>query len=287
MKGDVLDDDGTPKDPNGLAYMNPDEWRELVNRAEREADMALNDAPVAGVLGSDVERKPVRWIWKGRLARGEMTILDGDPGLGKSTMLCDLAARITTGRPLPGEEKPPRDGAGGVVLVTTEDSPSPTVRPRLDAAGADVGRVRIVPTVPTRGDDGGERVPKLPEDLDVLKATCRDVNADLLVIDPLLAHLSGEINTFKDGDVRSALAPVQTFAEEAELALVVVRHLTKASAGANPLYRGQASIGIIGAARLALACWEPENTPRAEVIFEQAAGAGLWANDLLLSTFCP
>jgi RecA-family ATPase len=203
----VLDDDGTPKDPNGLAYMDPDEWRELVNRAEREADMALNDAPVAGVLASDVEREPVRWIWKGRLARGEMTILDGDPGLGNSTMLCELAARITTGRPLPGEEKPPRDGAGGVVLVTTEDSPSPTVRPRLDAAGADVGRVRIVPTVPTRGDDGGwdggwdggERVPKLPEDLDVLKATCRDVNADLLVIDPLLAHLSGEIKRLRTG----------------------------------------------------------------------------------------
>jgi hypothetical protein len=128
--------------------------------------------------------------------------------------------------------------------------------------------VRIVPTVPTRGDDGswdsgGERVPKLPADLDVLEATCRDVDADLLVIDPLLAHLSGEVNTFKDGDVRSALAPVQAFAEEAGLALVVVRHLTKASAGANPLYRGQASIGIIGAARLALAFGEdPENEDR-------------------------
>jgi hypothetical protein len=65
--------------------------------------------------------------------------------------------------------------------------------------------------VPTRGDDGGwgggERVPKLPDDLDVLKATCKDVGADLLVIDPLLAHLSGDVNSFKDGDVRSALAP--------------------------------------------------------------------------------
>jgi len=226
---------------------------------------APSGAPVAGVLASDVERKLIRWIWKGRLARGEMTIIDGDPGLGKSTMLCDLAARITTGRPLPGEDRPPRDGPGGVVLVTTEDSPSHTIRPRLDAAGADVGRVRIVQTVPTRGDDGGwdngdERVPKLPADLDVLKATCRDVDADLLVIDPLLAHLAGEVNTFKDGDVRSALAPVQAFAEEAGLALVVVRHLTKASAGANPLYRGQASIGIIGAARLALAFGEdPDN----------------------------
>jgi hypothetical protein len=235
-------------------------------RSPKPRDAAPSGAPVAGVLASDVERKPIRWIWKGRLARGEMTILDGDPGLGKSTMLCDLAARITTGRPLPGEDKPPRSGGpGGVVLVTTEDSPSHTIRPRLDAAGADVGRVRIVQTVPTRGDDGSwdsgdERVPKLPADLDVLKATCRDVDADLLVIDPLLAHLSGEVNTFKDGDVRSALAPVQTFAEEAGLALVVVRHLTKASAGANPLYRGQASIGIIGAARLALAFGEdPEN----------------------------
>ena len=228
---------------------------------KREAPPKPRDAaPVAGVLASEVEREPIRWIWKGRLARGEMTIIDGDPGLGKSTMLCELAACITTGRPLPGEEKPPRDGPGGVVLVTTEDSPSHTIRPRLDAAGADVGRVRIVQTVPTRGDDGswdsgGERVPKLPADLDVLKATCRDVGADLLVIDPLLAHL-GDINTFKDADVRSALAPVQTFAEEAGLALVVVRHLTKGSAGANPLYRGQASIGIIGAARLALAFGE-------------------------------
>lgn len=220
--------------------------------------------PVAGVLASDVEKQPIRWIWPGRLARGEMTILDGDPGLGKSTLLCDLAARLTTGRPLPGEDAPLRDGPGGVVLVTTEDSPSHTIRPRLDAAGADPQRVRIVQTVPTRDDEGGwnggEAVPKLPDDLDVLKVTCASVDADLLVIDPLLAHLSGEVNTFKDGDVRSALAPVQAFAEKAGLAVVVVRHLTKGSAGANPLYRGQASIGIIGAARLAFAFGEdPEN----------------------------
>ena len=219
--------------------------------------------PVAGVLASDVERQPIRWIWPGRLARGETTLLDGDPGLGKSTLFCDLAARITTGRPMPGEEKPLRDGPGGVVLVTTEDSPSHTIRPRLDAAGADPSKVRIVQSVPTKNDDGSwsekERVPILPDDLPVLKATAKNVDADLLVIDPLFAHLSGEVNTFKDSDVRSALAPLSAFAEEAGLAVVVIRHLNKRSGG-SALYRGGGSIGIIGAARLAFAFGEdPEN----------------------------
>jgi 5S rRNA maturation endonuclease (ribonuclease M5) len=111
------------KDVNDvLTEEGPERLREIVGEAmpyEPQDDAA----PVVGVLASEVEREPIRWIWKGRLARGETTVCDGDPGLGKSTMLCDLAARITTGRPLPGEDRPPRDGPGGVVLVTTEDSP--------------------------------------------------------------------------------------------------------------------------------------------------------------------
>jgi 5S rRNA maturation endonuclease (ribonuclease M5) len=225
--------------------------------ANDEDSMQQGDAtdtsgrPDIGVRVSDVERREVRWLWPGRLALGEMTILDGDPGLGKSTILCDVAARLTRGRAFPGEESAfdaEEGGGGGVVFVTTEDSVAHTIRPRLEAAGACLKRCKVVATVPTAG--GSERVPVLPDDLDLLGFAVGDVEARLLVIDPLMAHL-GNTNAHKDQDVRSALAPLSTFAEEQGLAVVVVRHLNKMSGG-SPLYRGGGSIGIIGAVRIGL-----------------------------------
>jgi hypothetical protein len=213
------------------------------------------ERPTVGRRVSEIERERIRWLWRGRLALGELTIIDGDPGLGKSTLLCDVAARISAARPMPGEEGTPTGTeGGGVVIVTTEDSPAHTIRPRLEAAGANLDKCTVVETVPTRADDGSwtgpKRIPRLPEDLPALRFACEDVGARLLVIDPLMAHL-GDANAHKDQDVRAALAPLSTLAEEQDMAVAVVRHLNKAS-GTNALYRGGGSIGIIGAFRIGL-----------------------------------
>ena len=205
-----------------------------------------------GVLISEVEREQVRWLWPGRIALGKLTILDGDPGLGKSTLAYDLAARLTSGRALPTGEPSER---GGVIILSTEDGLGDTIRPRLETAGADLTRCLAIQSLPDASesnlDKTSERVPIIPDDLPLLGEGARRVEARLLVIDPLMAHLGAKTNAYKDADVRRALAPLTRFAEEHALAVVVIRHLNKMSGG-SPLYRGGGSIGLIGAARSGL-----------------------------------
>lgn len=198
-----------------------------------------------GQLLSSVEPERVEWLWPGRLALGKIVLVDGDPGLGKSAMVLDLAARVSAGGRWP-------DGAaceaGGVVLLSAEDGLADTIRPRLDAAGADTSRILALATVPD--EEGRERMLSIPEDLGLIERGIRRVGARLVVVDPLMAFLSGETNSHKDQDVRRALAPLAALAEGCGVCMVVIRHLNK-SAAHNPLYRGGGSIGIIGAARMA------------------------------------
>jgi hypothetical protein len=222
-------------------------------RPERSAQAAE-----LGTLLSTVKAAHVCWLWLWRIPLGKLTILDGDPGLGKSVLTLDLAARVTRGLPMPFETREPGEDRepAGVVLLSAEDGLEDTIRPRLDAAGADVERVLALDRIP---GEAGIRLPILPADVEYLKTGVGRVAAKLVVIDPLTAFLAGETNAHKDQDVRRALHPLAKLAEETGAAVVVVRHLNKA-AGGNPLYRGGGSIGIIGAARSGLlVARDPDN----------------------------
>jgi hypothetical protein len=198
-----------------------------------------------GKLLSSVEPEEVSWLWPSWLALGKLALVDGDPGLGKSAMTLDLAARVSSGKVFPdGAECEP----AGVVLLSAEDGLADTIRPRLDAAGADTSKVLALATVPD--EDGHDRLLSIPEDLALIEKGIRRVGARLVVVDPLMAFLSGDTNSHRDQDVRRALAPLAGLAERTGAAVLVVRHLNKAAAN-NPLYRGGGSIGIIGAARMA------------------------------------
>ncbi|MGI8937812.1 MAG: AAA family ATPase [Iamia sp.] len=201
---------------------------------------------------ADVTPELVDWLWPGRLPRGKLVVLDGDPSVGKSTLMLDLAARITTGTPMPDEDLatvPPAD----VVLMAAEDGLADTIRPRLDAAGADCARVHHLDAVPVVDDEGNirDRPPVIPGDADAIEALVTSTGAVLVVVDVLMAYLDGRNNSYRDQDVRGALAPLAAVAERTGATIVVLRHLTKQSGGAA-LYRGGGSIGIIGAARSAL-----------------------------------
>lgn len=196
---------------------------------------------------ADVPRELVRWIWPGYLPVGKVVVLDGDPGLGKSTLTADLAARITVGKPMP-------DGSGGgdpgaVVLLSAEDGLADTIRPRLELAGADLDLVTAIEAAEL---PDGRTVPlELPGDVEALEAVVRDVRARLVTLDPLVAFLAGSVNANRDQDVRRALHPVRDMAERTGAAILVVRHLRKA-ATETAVQRGGGSIGIIGAARVGL-----------------------------------
>ena len=199
-----------------------------------------------GIRLDTVTPEHVSWLWPGRLPLGKVSLLDGDPGLGKSTVTLDIAARVSQGWAMPdgtGEGEP-----AGVVIVSAEDGLADTIVPRLVAAGADLSRIVALDKVP---DDEGGHPFVIPDDMPFLERAIADAGARLVIIDPLMAFLSGSTNSHRDQDVRRALARVHDIAERAGAVLWVVRHLNKTTGG-PAVYRGGGSIGIIGAARSGL-----------------------------------
>jgi hypothetical protein len=135
-----------------------------------------------------------------------------------------------------------------VVLLSAEDAVADTIRPRLEAAQADLARAIVVRYLPS---SMGSHLPQFPQDLYVLDAIIDRSAARLVVVDPLVAYLGKGVSAYRDHDVRRALAPLAQLAERTGASVVAVRHLSKLRAR-NPLYRGGGSIGIIGAARSGL-----------------------------------
>lgn len=226
-----------------------------------------------GVILAAVRSEPMQWLWPGRIPLGKITVLDGDPGLGKSMLTLDLAARITRGLPMPGCEAAM---AGGVVLVSAEDDPADTLRPRLEACGADLERILCLSTIPV---GSSERLVEFPTDVELLAQAIRQVEGKLAVIDPLPAFLGPEVNAHRDQDVRRALAPLAKMAAREKVAILVIRHWNKGQGG-NPLYRGGGSIGIIGAARAGLMVAAHPEDPETRVLAVTKSNLGKAAQSL-------
>jgi archaellum biogenesis ATPase FlaH len=199
---------------------------------------------------NEVKETTLRWLWHGYLPEGKLVMLDGDPGLGKSTVTLDLAARLSRGDFAPDG----LDLNGGVpaatLLLSVEDDMSDTVVPRLRVAGADMGRIATIP-IPMAAI--GVPAPfTLPTSIDELKDAIKEANAKLVVIDPLMAFLDEEVNTHKDASVRNALTSISQLAADTGATIVLVRHLNKDAGSSNALYRGAGSIAFGAAARSVL-----------------------------------
>jgi hypothetical protein len=212
---------------------------------------------------SQIQPVPVRWLWEPVLPRGKLAVLDGNPGVGKSLITIDLAARLSRGVALPGGAPSGRPHV--TLLVGTEDNTADTVRPRAEAAGADLDRVHIVSSAdPVR----------FPAHVPELEGLIRERSADLVVIDPFLAFLPPEAAANLDQCVRRALTPLAALAERTDCAVLLVRHLRKHGAG-PAVHRGQGSVGIIAAARVGLlAARHPEDPGRGVLAVAKANAAG-------------
>jgi hypothetical protein len=194
------------------------------------------------IRATEVTKRPLRWLWPGRIPLAAITILEGDPSHGKSAITYDLTARLTSGRPMPDcEEGIPPSGAA---LLQAEDSLSATVVPNLQSAGADLEKVALFDKDRFLGDPL-----TVPTDIPLIEEAVQQFAARLIVIDPLTAFLTTDVN----GDVamRRFLGPLVALAERWDLAVLLVRHLRKSSTG-NCLYAGSGSMAIIAAARSGL-----------------------------------
>lgn len=172
---------------------------------------------------STVKAEPVSWLWENRVPFGALTLLDGHPDTGKSSITLDLAARLSTGRRMPDGSR--CDAIGSTLLLSTEDTLAQPVRDRLEVAGADLERVYGLEAT-DEGDDLSHFL-TFPRDCGVLEQAIGVTGARLVVIDPIMGHLSGDVNSNSDQEVRRALNPLVRIATSTGAAIVLVRHLRK------------------------------------------------------------
>jgi hypothetical protein len=197
------------------------------------------------VRAGEVAAEPLRWLWPGRIALGKLTLIAGDPDQGKSVLTVDLAARVSRGAPWPV------DGAacprGEVLLVSDEDNAADTVRPRLDAAGADLGAVHILQAVAPQGE--GARRLDLHHDLSALAGfLAAHPGVRLVCLDPLSAYL-GDADNHGQAALRATLQPLGALAARAGVAIVAVLHHNKAGPRAGAMRRVSGSLAFVAIAR--------------------------------------
>jgi putative DNA primase/helicase len=209
----------------------------------KPADPALQIIRMADVLA-----EVVRWLWYPYIALGKLTILEGDPGLGKSWLMCAIAAAVSLGRGLPGADP---SEPGNVLMLSAEDGLGDTLRPRLDAVEADVSKVFAL-NEPLTFDASG---------LLRLEAALIELSPQLAIIDPLFAFTGGQIDIHKANQCRAVSAPLAAIADRQGCALVAVRHLGKSRGGGHALNAGIGSIDFAAAARSVLLVGQDPDEP--------------------------
>jgi hypothetical protein len=193
---------------------------------------------------SEIQIRPVRWLWKDRVALGTLCLHAGREGIGKSVVEADLVSQVTRGV-LPGENYGhPRS----VVVCATEDSWEHTIVPRLMGAHADLTRVFRVDVTTAAGTEG---YLTLPADLPELERVVRDEDVALILLDPLMSRLDAELDSHKDQQVRQALEPLVAMADRLRAAVIGLIHVNK-SLSTDPLNLVMGSRAFSAVARAVL-----------------------------------
>jgi len=242
----ILATPARPGDFNDLAAAEgPDAVRGRIDQALASRLPAMTRPLV------EIEPEPIRWLWPNRIARGKLTVIAGDPKVGKSLITADLTARISAGLEWPDRCGPAPRGA--VIFASAEDDPADTIRPRIEAAGGDVARVFIVGPITDLDKDGApfERGFNLKKDVHRLALEIERIgNVAAVIVDPVSAYLGGA-DSHNNAEVRELLAPLARLASDHRVAVIAVSHLNK-GAGSNALYRVSGSLAFTAAARAVL-----------------------------------
>jgi len=205
---------------------------------EQDKTNAKSQSKLKLINMNDIEVEEIRWIWYPFIAYGRLTVIQGDPGCGKTTLILAIAAAVTKGAPLPesGAIMEPLT----VIFQTAEDGLGDTIKPRLLHTGADCSRVIVI--------DESEKELSLSDSR--IEETLLKTGAKLFILDPIQGYLGSDVDMHRANEIRPVLKRISLIAEKTGCAFIVVGHLNKGSNQSQ--YRGLGSIDIQAAARSVL-----------------------------------
>lgn len=184
---------------------------------------------------SEVQSQEIEWLWYPFIPYGKLTIIQGDPGDGKTTMVLNLAAKLSKGEAL--DENMKVTEPVNVIYQTAEDGLADTVKPRLELAGADCERIIVI-------DESDKSLSMVDERLE--EAIMR-TGARLLILDPIQAYLGGGMDMNRANEARDMTKKLGALAEKTKCAIILIGHMNKAS-GNKTAYRGMGSIDFFAVA---------------------------------------
>ena len=220
---------------------------------------------------TDIAEERVTWLWPLRVPLGAVTLIAGQPGLGKSQVSLALAARLTRGEL--------QCGRGTAIIGTAEDHRAAVIRPRLRAAQAELDAIFDI-RVTRLNEEASEEGLVLPIDVGELEASIEETQARLVILDPLVSFLDGSVDSWKDASVRQALSPLAGVAERQGCAILGVVHVNKGLSG-DPFQRIGGSVGFQGAPRSVLVLGRDPDDPNRRVLIHSKSNYGREAPSLL------
>lgn len=210
--------------------------------------MEENKTELKLIQMSDVEAEEVSWLWYPYIPYGKLTIIQGDPGDGKTTMVLNLAAKLSKGELF--EEGNEVTEPVNIIYQTAEDGLADTVKPRLESAGADCTKVSVI-------DESDKSLSMADERIE---EALRTTNAKLLILDPIQAYLGGGMDMNRANEARDMTKRLGALAEKYKCAIVLIGHMNKAG-GTKAAYRGIGSIDFYAVARSVLLVGRIEGEP--------------------------
>ena len=213
----------------------------------------MSNTPLKLINMDEVTTVPVKWLWKPYIPFGKITIIQGDPGEGKTTLALAVAAALSCGEMLPGDTEP-REPMN-IIYQTAEDGLADTIKPRLEAANADCSHILVI-------DESKEELSMNDERIEeAIKLT----NAKLVILDPIQAYIGANVDMHRANEIRPVMAKLGRIAETYGCAVVLIGHMNKAS-GQKCAYRGLGSIDIPAVARSLLIVGKLKNDPSKRVM---------------------
>lgn len=247
-------------------------------------EMSLPDGkktPTGPVLTkmNTVEVEKVTWLWEPLIPKGKLTIIEGNPGDGKTWLALCISAAVSDGHFLPNPATGQMDlviEPGPVIYMTSEDGLADTIKPRLEAAGANHSRIYML-----EGDyDPKGNIQQIAlKNMRPIEEAVKQVRPSLLVVDPIQGYLGSNVDMYRANEVRPLLAKLSRMAEEYQFAAVCVRHLTK-STSTKHIYRGMGSIDFAAAARSIILVGKDPDRPDERAIIQTKNSLGITARPL-------